>query len=120
MYGSYANFDTLSLSKCMDFVLPMGYCNPQSATIAGPTIELDALRHDFIRHQDNKSNPGKRIWPMPPALPGGPPAMNTTTEALETLPKAIQLSVSPVFLLTGIGAMMNVLSGRLSRSVDHA
>ena len=40
--------------------------------------------------------------------------------ALETLPKAIQLSVSPVFLLTGIGAMMNVLSGRLSRGVDRA
>ena len=38
----------------------------------------------------------------------------------ETLLKAIQLSVSPVFLLTGIGAMMNVLSGRLSRSVDRA
>ena len=38
----------------------------------------------------------------------------------EPLLKAIQLSVSPVFLLTGIGAMMNVLSGRLSRSVDRA
>ena len=38
----------------------------------------------------------------------------------ETLLRAIQLSVSPVFLLAGIGAMMNVLSGRLSRSVDRA
>ena len=38
----------------------------------------------------------------------------------ETLLKAIQLSVSPVFLLTGIGAMMNVLSGRLGRCVDRA
>ena len=38
----------------------------------------------------------------------------------ETLLKAIQLSVSPVFLLAGIGAMMNVLSGRLGRSVDRA
>ena len=38
----------------------------------------------------------------------------------ETLLKAIQLSVSPVFLLAGIGAMMNVLSSRLSRSVDRA
>ena len=38
----------------------------------------------------------------------------------ETLLKAIQLSVSPVFLLAGIGAMMNVLSGRLSRSVVRA
>ena len=46
--------------------------------------------------------------------------MSGTNAALETLPKAIQLSVSPVFLLAGIGAMMNVLSGRLSRSVDRA
>ena len=38
----------------------------------------------------------------------------------ETLLKAIQLSVSPVFLLAGIGAMVNVLSSRLSRSVDRA
>ena len=46
--------------------------------------------------------------------------MSSTHAALETLPKAIQLSVSTVFLLTGIGAMMNVLSGRLSRGVDRA
>ena len=38
----------------------------------------------------------------------------------ETLLKAIQLSVSPVFLLAGIGAMVNVLSSRVSRSVDRA
>lgn len=38
----------------------------------------------------------------------------------ESLPKAIQLSVSPVFLLAGIGAMMNVLSGRLVRCIDRA
>ena len=46
--------------------------------------------------------------------------MSTSATALESLPKAIQLSVSPVFLLAGIGAMMNVLSGRLGRSVDRA
>lgn len=46
--------------------------------------------------------------------------MNHECTPAETLLKAIQLSVSPVFLLTGIGAMMNVLSGRLSRSVDRA
>jgi uncharacterized membrane protein len=32
----------------------------------------------------------------------------------------IQLSVAPVFLLTGVGAMLNVLSNRLSRTVDRA
>ena len=38
----------------------------------------------------------------------------------ESLSKAIQLSVAPVFLLTGIGALMNVLSGRLARIIDYA
>ena len=37
----------------------------------------------------------------------------------ENLSKAIQLSVSPVFLLAGIGALLNVLSTRLGRIVDH-
>ena len=32
----------------------------------------------------------------------------------------IQLSVAPVFLLTGVGAMLNVLASRLSRTVDRA
>jgi hypothetical protein len=34
--------------------------------------------------------------------------------------KAIQLSVSPLFLLAGIGTMMKVLSSGLSRSVDRS
>ena len=38
----------------------------------------------------------------------------------ESLSKAIQLSVSPVFLLAGIGALLNVLSARLARIADHS
>ena len=38
----------------------------------------------------------------------------------ETLSKAIQLSVAPVFLLAGIGALLNVISNRLARIVDAA
>ena len=38
----------------------------------------------------------------------------------ESLSKAIQLSVSPVFLLAGIGALLNVLSARLARVADHS
>jgi hypothetical protein len=34
--------------------------------------------------------------------------------------QVIQLSVAPVFLLTGVGAMLNVLSSRLGRAVDRA
>ncbi|EAQ68985.1 uncharacterized conserved membrane protein DUF2721 [Synechococcus sp. RS9909] len=38
----------------------------------------------------------------------------------ESLSKAIQLSVAPVFLLAGIGALLNVISARLARIVDAA
>lgn len=40
--------------------------------------------------------------------------------ALDTIAQAIQLSLSPVFMLAGIGALLNVLAGRLSRVVDRA
>lgn len=39
--------------------------------------------------------------------------------AVTTIAQAIQLSLSPVFMLAGIGALLNVLSGRLSRVVDR-
>ena len=39
---------------------------------------------------------------------------------LPGLAKDIQLALAPVFLLTGIGAILNMLTGRLSRIVDHA
>ncbi len=42
------------------------------------------------------------------------------TPALPTIVDAIHASVSPVFMLTGIGALLNVLAGRLSRVVDRA
>ena len=45
----------------MDFILPMGYCDPQSGTVAGPTIELDVLQNDFLHHTDNRSNPKRKI-----------------------------------------------------------
>lgn len=32
----------------------------------------------------------------------------------------IQLSVAPVFLLTGVGAILNVMANRLSRIIDRA
>lgn len=38
----------------------------------------------------------------------------------ESLSKAIQLAVAPVFLLAGIGALLNVTSGRLVRVVENA
>jgi len=39
---------------------------------------------------------------------------------LESIGHVIQLSVAPVFLLTGVGSTLNVLVGRLVRIVDRA
>lgn len=39
---------------------------------------------------------------------------------VSTIAQAIQLSLSPIFMLAGIGALLNVLAGRLSRVVDRA
>ena len=39
--------------------------------------------------------------------------------AVSTIAETIQVSLSPVFMLTGIGALLNVLAGRLSRVVDR-
>ena len=37
-----------------------------------------------------------------------------------SIPETIQQAIAPVFLLTGIGAFMNVIAGRLARVVDRA
>ena len=43
-----------------------------------------------------------------------------TFPAVTTIAQTIQLSLSPVFMLAGIGALLNVLAGRLARVVDRA
>ncbi len=40
--------------------------------------------------------------------------------AVSTIAQTIQLSLSPVFMLAGIAAVMNVLAGRLARVIDRA
>jgi len=42
-----------------------------------------------------------------------------STDILTEMAKAIQLALGPVFLLTGIAGMLNVMSGRLSRIIDR-
>ena len=39
---------------------------------------------------------------------------------IDEIAHVIQLSVAPVFLLTGVGTLLNVLSGRLARIIDRA
>ena len=39
---------------------------------------------------------------------------------IDEIAHLIQLSIAPVFLLTGIGTLLNVLSGRLARIIDRA
>ncbi|HEU0044040.1 DUF2721 domain-containing protein [Sphingomonas sp.] len=43
-----------------------------------------------------------------------------TLPAVSTIAQTIQLSLSPVFMLAGIGSLLNVLAGRMSRVVDRA
>ena len=40
-------------------------------------------------------------------------------EALTDIGHVIQLAIAPVFMLTAIGTVLNVLAGRLGRSVDR-
>lgn len=42
-----------------------------------------------------------------------------STDILSEISRAIQLALGPVFLLTGIAGMLNVMSGRLSRIIDR-
>src|SRR5215469_661342 len=39
---------------------------------------------------------------------------------IDEIAHLIQISIAPVFLLTGVGAVLNLLSGRLTRIVDRA
>lgn len=41
-------------------------------------------------------------------------------EDLAAISRAIQLSVAPVFLITGIGGVLNVISGRMGRVLDRS
>ena len=46
--------------------------------------------------------------------------MIPTLPGVATLAQSISLSLSPVFMLAGIGALLNVLAGRLSRVIDRS
>ena len=45
--------------------------------------------------------------------------MPTSVVNLGDVPHAIQLALAPVFLLTGIAGMLNVMAGRLARIIDR-
>lgn len=45
--------------------------------------------------------------------------MNLLPDGINDIANAIQLALGPVFLLTGIAGMLNVMSGRLSRIIDR-
>ena len=48
------------------------------------------------------------------------PRVIPTLPAVSTIAQSIQLSLSPIFMLAGICALLNVLAGRLSRVVDRS
>ena len=45
--------------------------------------------------------------------------MEALPESMTDVARAIQLALAPVFLLTGIAGLLNVMSSRLSRIVDR-
>ena len=45
--------------------------------------------------------------------------MPTTAVNVNDVTQAIQLALGPVFLLTGIAGMLNVMTGRLARIIDR-
>jgi hypothetical protein len=46
--------------------------------------------------------------------------MSLFTNSISDISNAIQLALGPVFLLTGVAGLLNVMSGRLSRIIDRA
>jgi hypothetical protein len=52
---------------------------------------------------------------MPPSR-----ACKVLVNQIDQIAHVIQLSIAPVFLLTGVGTLLNVLSGRLARVIDRA
>ena len=45
--------------------------------------------------------------------------MIPSPDALNPLTEAIQLSIAPVFLLTGVAGMLNAIGTRLARVIDR-
>ena len=45
--------------------------------------------------------------------------MSPISDNITDVARAIQLALAPVFLLTGISGVLNVMVGRLARIVDH-
>jgi MFS family permease len=49
----------------------------------------------------------------------GLPAVTTDDPRVAAVSHVIQLAIAPVFVLTAVGTLLNVLTGRLSRIVDR-
>jgi hypothetical protein len=46
--------------------------------------------------------------------------MAPTPDSFEDMTRAIQLALAPVFLVTGIAGILNVMAGRLARIIDRS
>jgi len=67
--------------------------------------------------------PRERIVGLAPSPARGAdrdvPTLLAQLPAVSAIAQSIQLSLSPIFMLTAIGALLNVVAGRLSRVVDR-
>jgi len=53
-------------------------------------------------------------------MPILPPQVMQDPAAIASVSHVIQLAVAPVFLLTGVGAVLSVLTSRLGRTIDRS
>ena len=63
----------------------------------------------FEAWQTDNAAPRSTVWKV----------MTSPTINLDDMAYAIQLALTPVFLLTGIAGMLNVITGRLARIIDR-
>jgi cobalamin biosynthesis protein CobD/CbiB len=72
----------------------------------------------FAYQAKGRNDPGES-YPMPEGEHRPDATMDTNPENITDITKAIQLALAPVFLLTGIAGLLNVMTGRLARIVDR-
>jgi hypothetical protein len=71
--------------------------------------EYDARRYQWVQSRNG----------LPDRARGGTSPGVQFSPAVTTIAETIQASLSPVFMLAGIGSVLNVLAGRLSRVIDR-
>ncbi len=76
------------------------------------TVDVDPRRDDLLRVRERAL--------LPVGIVGGGRLTMQTSAPINEIAHVIQLAVAPVFLLSGVAALLGVLTNRLSRIIDRA